>query len=71
MKNMKIAAFGVVAFGLSACVTSEGFEGVRGFQGPNDYIAVAGDLGRDAGGNFKDNAGIAVEARSSINIEKV
>lgn len=60
MTNLKITAFGVAAFGLSACVTTESFEGVRGFQGPNDYIAVAGDLGRDAGGNFSDNAGIAV-----------
>jgi len=42
---------------LSACT---GTDGLRPLSGPNDYIAVAGDLGNDSNPNSMDNAGIAV-----------
>lgn len=60
MNTLKFTAFGAAALGLSACASTEGFEGTRAYQGPNDFIAVAGDLGRDSGGHINDNAAIAV-----------
>lgn len=55
MNTLKIATLGLAAVGLSAC----SFEGTRAYSGPNDFIAVAADLGQDASNN-NDNAGIAV-----------
>lgn len=48
----------VAAMGLSAC--SEGFEGTTSYKGPDSFIAVAGDRGRDSNNNQTDNAGIAI-----------
>lgn len=56
MKTLKLTFMIAAAGTLSACSV----EGTRAYQGPNDFIAVAGDLGRDANGNLDDNAGIAV-----------
>jgi hypothetical protein len=56
MNNTTKIALGLAVVGLSACSV----EGTRAYSGPNDYIAVAGDLGRDSNGNEMDNAAIAV-----------
>lgn len=56
IKLTKIS-LGLAVLSLSAC---GGFEGTRTISGPNDYIAVAADLGRDSNSNGMDNAGIAV-----------
>ena len=55
MKLVKLTIAGLAASSLTACI-----EGTRAYQGPNDFIAVAGDLGRDSDGNFNDNAAVAV-----------
>ena len=57
MNNLTKISLGLAALSLSACT---GFEGVRTMSGPNDFIAVAADLGRDSNSNDMDNAGIAV-----------
>ncbi|AKS46994.1 hypothetical protein SAMN05444287_2119 [Octadecabacter temperatus] len=57
MINITKVSLGMAVLSLSAC---GGFEGTRTIQGPNDYIAVAGDLGRDSDGHLNDVAGIAV-----------
>jgi hypothetical protein len=57
MINSTKIALGVAALTLSACGS---FEGTRQMASVDDYIAVAGDLGRDSNGNQNDNAGIAV-----------
>ncbi|MBU2994543.1 hypothetical protein Q4555_05760 [Octadecabacter sp. 1_MG-2023] len=55
MNTLKLALVIGAVGSLSACV-----EGTRQYQGPNDYIAVAADLGRDKDDHLSDNAGIAV-----------
>ncbi|MEN8841640.1 MAG: hypothetical protein ABF254_02645 [Octadecabacter sp.] len=57
MINFTKISLGLAVLSLSAC---GGFEGTRTMSGPNDFIAVAGDLGRDSNRNGMDNAGIAV-----------
>lgn len=57
MINMTKISLGLVALSLSGCV---GFEGTRTMSGPDDFIAIAGDRGRDTNANGMDNAGIAV-----------
>ena len=56
MKLAKYTLMTVAVGSLAAC----SFEGTRGYQGPGDFIAVAGDLGRDSTSNINDNAGVAV-----------
>ena len=56
MKFAKHSALILAAGTLAACSV----EGTRQYTGPGDFIAVAGDLGRDSTGNIDDNAGIAV-----------
>lgn len=55
MKLAKLKLVIVAAGSLTACI-----EGTRKYQGPDDYIAVAGDLGADTTSNLNDNAGVAV-----------
>jgi hypothetical protein len=55
MMNITKVGLGLAVLSLSACSV----EGVRSYSGPNDYIAVAADLGRDNNSNANDNAGIA------------
>lgn len=47
----------VATLGLSAC---ESVEGTTAYRGPDSYIAIAADRGRDANSSDMDNAGIAV-----------
>ena len=56
MNIIKITVAVVATGTLTACSV----EGTRQLNGPNDYIAIAVDRGRDAGSNVTDNAGIAV-----------
>ena len=56
MNMTKLTFLTLAAGSLAACSV----EGTRSYQGPNDYIAVAADLGRDSTSNLDDNAGIAV-----------
>ncbi len=56
MKCVSISAVCLAALTLSACSV----EGTRTLNNPNEYIAVAADLGRDSGAGTTDNAGIAV-----------
>ncbi|MEO0379567.1 MAG: hypothetical protein AAF252_04810 [Pseudomonadota bacterium] len=49
----------VAAGGLSAC-TYESIEGTKRYTGPDDYIAIASDRGRDSTASRNDNAGIAI-----------
>ncbi|MEO0391001.1 MAG: hypothetical protein AAF218_08690 [Pseudomonadota bacterium] len=53
-----IALLTLAAGGLSAC--AENFEGTTAYTGPDNFIAVANDRGRDATDNRLDNAGVAV-----------
>ena len=57
MKIRAMTLLPVAAIGLTAC---EGIEGTTRYTGPNDYIAVANDQGRDSSTNFDDNAAVAV-----------
>ena len=57
MINLTKISLGVAVVSLSACA---GSDGLRTMTGPNDYIAVAADLGRDSNSNSMDNAAIAV-----------
>lgn len=58
MSPKKIAFVMLAAGGLAAC--SEGIEGVTSYSGPESFIAIAADRGRDATPNSQDNAGIAI-----------
>lgn len=60
--NIYKATYAVAAFGsLAACsIETVTFEGVRRYQGPESYIAVAADVGQGTAGNTNDRAGIAV-----------
>jgi hypothetical protein len=58
MKTRTFAFLVIAATGLSAC--SESFEGTTRSAGPNSYIAVAADFGRDSTSNQNDSAAIAI-----------
>jgi len=85
MLNKTKIALGAAVLGLSGCIEGASFQGTRAYRGPNDFIAIAGDLGRDSGSNQNDNAAIAttpdgcqqwyiddgIEARASTRLDPV
>lgn len=58
MATRTLILLAVATGGLSAC--SEGFEGTTAYSGPDSYIAIAADRGRDSTATRNDNAGIAI-----------
>ncbi len=62
MNIFKLTLVITAAGGLSACSGIEGTieTGLTPYSGPNDFIAVANDQGRDSDTNIDDNAAIAV-----------
>ena len=58
MTTKTLVILALAGTGLAAC--TENFEGTTRFAGPESYIAVANDRGRDATSNRDDNAAIAI-----------
>lgn len=57
MRQKTIPFIALAAVTLMGC--AEGFEGTTNYSGPDSYIAVAQDAGRDNNSNANDNAAIA------------
>lgn len=61
MNILKLTLAITAAGSLSACIEGGmGGGGLTPYSGPNTYIAVANDRGRDSDSNMDDNAAIAV-----------
>ena len=62
MNIMKLTCAISAAASLSACSGLEGAieSGLSPYSGPDDYIAVGNDQGRDSSSNMNDNAAIAI-----------
>ncbi|MEL6465116.1 MAG: hypothetical protein AAFQ58_09125 [Pseudomonadota bacterium] len=58
MAPKTLVILSVAVGGLTAC--AEGFEGTTRYAGPESFIAVANDGGRDSSTNADDNAAIAI-----------
>lgn len=56
MTILKMTTISIAVLSVTACTS----DGLRRYSGPNDYIAVASDLGRDSNSNRNDNAAIAI-----------
>lgn len=59
MASKTLLMIAVATGGIAGC-SFEGVEGTKAYSGPDDYIAIAADRGRDGTASRNDNAGIAI-----------